>query len=163
MPDRARPVGKRPRIRAGQPGRFLEKVFEVKSGTKASSGRGRIVPVNGDVLKIFPKAEALLTLLYADLGRIVPYAKICDRLGYPSVHRRHLHTLRQYVSQINKTLAGRRARYVIAVAISIGYALCEIPDNERRGINDRQSTGRPKGTRRRLGRAVAKDISRSVR
>lgn len=59
----------------------------------------------------------------------MPYARLGALLKKKSVAVKQRHTLRQYVSRINKMLADNNAPYVIAVMAETGYALCKVlPD-----------------------------------
>jgi hypothetical protein len=70
--------------------------------------------------------EALLACLQLHSGSVVPYKRLCRILGYKSVRPKELHLLRQYITLVKKTLAARRTSYVVAVAHSVGYALCRV-------------------------------------
>jgi hypothetical protein len=70
--------------------------------------------------------EALLACLESCHGSVAPYQRLCRILGYKSAGPRQLHLLRQYMSQMRRILAARRAPYVLAVAKGVGYALCPI-------------------------------------
>jgi hypothetical protein len=70
----------------------------------------------------------LLACLRENLGRVVPYERLCSCLGHESKRRMPKHLLRQYMTGIKHTLAAHDAPYVLTVAQNVGYALCKVAD-----------------------------------
>jgi hypothetical protein len=82
--------------------------------------------VNGKSVKA-PKAQvALLACLSSELGRVVPYERLCRAIGHQSSRERQLRILRQDVSLVRRLLAPHKARCFLAVSAGVGYALCEV-------------------------------------
>ena len=82
--------------------------------------------INGNSVKATGAEVALVACLYMELGRVVPYERLCRVIGHQSSQYRQLHILRQYMQLIRRMLATHKARYFIAVTAGVGYAMCEV-------------------------------------
>ena len=82
--------------------------------------------VNGKSVKA-PKAQvALLACLSSELGRVVPYERLCRAIGHQSSNERQLHILQQNIQLVRRMLTRHKARCVLAVAKNVGYAMCTV-------------------------------------
>ena len=82
--------------------------------------------INGNSVKAARAEVALVACLYNELGRVVPYGRLCRAIGHQSSEDRQLHILRQYMQLIRRMLATHKARCYLAVSPNVGYALCEV-------------------------------------
>jgi DNA-binding response OmpR family regulator len=82
--------------------------------------------INGNSVKATRAEVALVACLYKELGRVVPYERLCRVIGHQSSQYRQLHILRQYMQLIRRMLATHKARCFIAVSAGVGYAPCEV-------------------------------------
>jgi DNA-binding response OmpR family regulator len=99
------------------------------------NGKSVRTPLNGKSVRT-PRAQvALLACLYKELGRVVPYERLCLAIGHRSAQKTQ-HSLRQHMLLLRQMLAAYKLPYVLAVAQNVGYALCDKP---------RPATGRPAG------------------
>jgi DNA-binding response OmpR family regulator len=64
--------------------------------------------------------------LYSELGRVVPYDRLCRVIGHRSSQERQLRILRQNMLLVRRLLAKHKARCFLAVSAGVGYALCEV-------------------------------------
>jgi DNA-binding XRE family transcriptional regulator len=85
------------------------------------------------------KQGALLACLFADLGYVIPYKRLCSAIGRKSASWSDRHLLRQHVSFLRDRLLAHKAPYVIAVVPEVGYGLCEIAESPRRASTSRKS------------------------
>jgi DNA-binding response OmpR family regulator len=75
----------------------------------------------------FPQAQvALLACLYNELGRVVPYDRLCRVIGHRSSQERQLHILRQQMLLVRQLLAKHKPGCFLAVSAGVSYALCEV-------------------------------------
>ena len=82
--------------------------------------------INGESVKA-PRAQvALVACLYSELGRVVPYMRLCRAIGHRSSQKRQLRLLQQYMMLVRRLLAKQKARCSLAVTAGVGYALCEV-------------------------------------
>ena len=84
------------------------------------------ISINGRRVKMSDRAAALLACLRNHRGRVVPYKRLVQILGYRSRHPAQLHVLRQYLMEVKRALAASRSPYVLAVAEGVGHALCPL-------------------------------------
>jgi len=99
----------------------------VRSANGPEGGRNKLVlVVNGRSVKA-PQAQiALLACLYHELGRVVPYKRLCLAIGHQSSQETQLHIIRQHMQLIRRILAAYKLSFVLAVSRNVGYALCEV-------------------------------------
>jgi DNA-binding XRE family transcriptional regulator len=74
--------------------------------------------------------EAVAACLFKNLGRAVPYQRLLTAIGRESDNSTSRHLLRQYVGMIRNALVTNKAPYVIAVVHEVGYALCEVAEDD---------------------------------
>jgi DNA-binding response OmpR family regulator len=70
----------------------------------------------------------LLACLYDELGRVVPYERLCRVIGHQSSGERQMHILRQQMMFVRRLLTKHETRYFLAVVAGVGYALCEMAE-----------------------------------
>jgi DNA-binding XRE family transcriptional regulator len=97
-----------------------------------------------------PKALSLLACLLNDLGRAIPYRRLCSSFGRNSDNSTNRHILRQYIGWLTEMLLTNKSPYVIAVVHDVGYVLCEMAEN-------------PHHTSRTTHRKDAAQLGRNVR
>jgi DNA-binding XRE family transcriptional regulator len=90
------------------------------------------------------KLVALFDCLFADLGYVVPYKRLCSAIGRKSETGSDRHVLRQYIRALRGILVTHKAPYVIALVHEIGYGLCEIAESPRRASTSWRSHRPPK-------------------
>jgi DNA-binding response OmpR family regulator len=74
-----------------------------------------------------PRAQvALLACLHSELGRVVPYERLCRVIGHQSSQEKQMHILRQYMLSVRRLLTKHKVRCSLSVAAGVGYALCEV-------------------------------------
>jgi DNA-binding response OmpR family regulator len=69
---------------------------------------------------------ALLECLFEEMGRIVPYQRLCALAGHGGSKPRERHILRQHLLWFKNTLERHKLPCHLAVAKEVGYALCPI-------------------------------------
>ena len=79
------------------------------NGHRVNAGRAKLV--------------ALFACLFAELGYVVPYKRLCSAIGRKSVTGSDRHVLRQYIRGLRGILVTHRDPYVIALVHEIGYGL----------------------------------------
>ena len=84
------------------------------------------ISINGRRVKMSDTPAALLACLRNCRGRVVPYKRLVQILGYRSGRPAQLHVLRQYMVEVKRVLAASGSPYVLAVAKGVGYALCPL-------------------------------------
>ena len=82
--------------------------------------------INGNSVKAARAELALVACLYMELGRVVPYERLCQVIGHRSSQDRPMHILRQEMFLVRRMLATHKARYIIAVTRTHDYAMCEV-------------------------------------
>jgi DNA-binding winged helix-turn-helix (wHTH) protein len=82
--------------------------------------------INGRRVKMNNTAAALLACLQTHSGSVVRYERLVRILGHRTTRSAQLHLLRQYMLEVRKALAACRSRYVVAVVLGVGYALCPV-------------------------------------
>lgn len=93
------------------------------------TSRGELaLVINGRRVDASQTKLAVMNALRDHMGHVVPYALLCQILGYEIVEQRHLHTLRQYIQWAKRTLDAHGPSCMIAVVPEVGYALCAIAD-----------------------------------
>jgi DNA-binding XRE family transcriptional regulator len=92
---------------------------------------GPVVFINGERPRLNQTLTALLACLVDDLGRVVPYKRLCSVIGHKSERGSDRHVLRQYIRSLRDLLVTHKAPYVIAIVDEFGYGLCEIAKNAR--------------------------------
>jgi hypothetical protein len=81
--------------------------------------------INGKSVRT-PRAQvALLACLYKELGRVVPYERLCLVIGHRSTQKAQLHLLHQHMRLLRQMLAEYKVAYTPAVCRNVGYALYE--------------------------------------
>ena len=93
-------------------------------------GRERL-RINGRYVSISKTEATVFRNLHDELGRIVPYKRLCVVLGHDWKREAGRHVLRQYIRSIKQTLETAKAPYTIAVALDVGYVLSEIAEETR--------------------------------
>jgi hypothetical protein len=84
--------------------------------------------VNGNLVRAQRAHRALLACLYDELGRVVPYERLCRVIGHQSSGERQLHILQQQMMFVRRLLTKHETRYFLAVVTGVGYALCEVAE-----------------------------------
>jgi DNA-binding response OmpR family regulator len=106
-----------------------DKVGE-RNGPAPKSGivvvEGGTLRINGKPVKAGPTSVAVLACLHSELGRVVPYERLCRIIGHQSSQERQLHILRQQMLLLRRLLTKHKAPCFLAVAAGVGYALCEV-------------------------------------
>jgi DNA-binding XRE family transcriptional regulator len=74
---------------------------------------------------------ALLACLLDNLGRAVAHKRLFTVIGRTSDNRSTRHLLRQYMFMLRELLLANEALFVIATVHEVGYALCEVAENQR--------------------------------
>jgi DNA-binding response OmpR family regulator len=95
------------------------------------------ISINGRWVKMSDRAAALLACLQNHPGRVVPYRRMVEILGFRTMRSAQLHVLRQYVMEVKRALAASRSPYVLAVAEGVGHALCPLVETRRKRRFDR--------------------------
>jgi DNA-binding response OmpR family regulator len=96
-----------------------------ENGDRKGSGGKLTLSIRGRQVKAATPAQiALLACLHENQGRILPYEHLGKLLRLKSSRLQQRWILRQYIMWIKRTLAAHKAPCVIAVAPSVGYALC---------------------------------------
>jgi hypothetical protein len=93
-----------------------------------TAGPDRTMPlllVNGNLVRAQRAHRALLACLYDELGRVVPYDRLCRVIGHQASGKRQVRILRQQMMFVRRLLT---PRYFLAVAAGVGYALCEVAE-----------------------------------
>jgi hypothetical protein len=99
----------------------------VRPVTGSKGGRNKaLLLIKGRSVKVPQSQIALLACLHNELGRVVPYNRLCLAIGHQSTHATQLHILRQHINVVRRIVAAHRLPYVLAVSQKIGYALCEV-------------------------------------
>jgi DNA-binding XRE family transcriptional regulator len=80
---------------------------------------------------------ALLACLLDNLGRAVDYKRLFTVIGRTSDNRSTRHLLRQYTFMLRELLLANEALFVIATVHQVGYALCEVAENQRHTLSGR--------------------------
>jgi DNA-binding response OmpR family regulator len=70
----------------------------------------------------------LLACLYDELGRVVPYERLCPVIGHRRCGERQMHALQQQMMLVRRLLTKHETRYFLAVVAGVGYALCEMAE-----------------------------------
>jgi DNA-binding response OmpR family regulator len=82
--------------------------------------------INGKAVRASPTQVALLACLCSEVGRVVPYERLCRVIGHEASHNRQMHILRQQMLAVRRMLTTHKARCLLAVSAGVGYALCEM-------------------------------------
>jgi hypothetical protein len=82
--------------------------------------------VNGEPVRADRAQLALLACLYSELGRVVPYERLCRVIGHQSSGERQMHILAQQMLVVRRLLTKHKARCSLAVVAGVGYALCGV-------------------------------------
>ena len=99
--------------------------IEIRSAARQEDSKPRLL-IDGRLIKA-PRAQlALVACLYDELGRVVPYQRLCQVIGHRSSHDRQLRILRQQMVLVRRLLATHNADCFLAVTGGVGYALCEV-------------------------------------
>jgi DNA-binding XRE family transcriptional regulator len=85
-----------------------------------------------------PKGLSLLACLLNDLGRAIPYRRLCSSIGRNSDNSTNRHILRQYIGWLREMLLANKSPYVIAVVHDVGYVLCEMAENPRHALRTKR-------------------------
>jgi DNA-binding response OmpR family regulator len=82
--------------------------------------------VNGEPVRAHRAQVALLICLCDELGRVVPYERLCRVIGHQSSGERQMHILAQHMLLVRRLLTKHKARCSLAVVAGVGYALCGV-------------------------------------
>jgi DNA-binding XRE family transcriptional regulator len=80
---------------------------------------------------------ALLACLLDNLGRAVAHKRLFTVIGRTSDNWSTRHLLRQYMFMLRGLLLANEALFVIATVHEVGYALCEVAENQRHTLSGR--------------------------
>ena len=98
---------------------------------------GSVSLINGRRVNVGrAKLVALYACLFADLGYVVPYKRLCSAIGRKSEAGPDRHVLRQYIRWLRGFLVTHKAPYVIALVHEIGYGLCQIAEKRPPRLED---------------------------